>query len=322
VLIHRRLPRARTLLLAAVAASAARPAPASAAHPTAAVQYRAPPECPGASAFLALLEDRTAGAWTVRIGDAAPDLVVEIRDESSGKVGRVRRPDHADEGSREIAAADCRDLVQALVLTTALSLEEREAAATAPAIVAKVPPPAVPDRSTWIIGAGVDTTLLFPSQPMPEASLFLERGRRAWPTGLAIVRPDTRLAITHARNDLFTSNRATFALSAAALTICPVSLGFTRAAGVRLCAAGELGMLSGEGVAVGTPKTTRFLWAAAGGGLRSRWSPGSRLTVEAQATLAAPFERTTFIFEMPRVEVAKVPAVVASGGLSIGFAIP
>jgi hypothetical protein len=38
--------------------------------------------------------------------------------------------------------------------------------------------------------------------------------------------------------------------------------------------------------------------------------------------VVAPFERTTFVFQTPRVEVAKVPPVVASGGLAVGFTIP
>jgi hypothetical protein len=44
--------------------------------------------------------------------------------------------------------------------------------------------------------------------------------------------------------------------------------------------------------------------------------------VEAQVGVISPLERTTFIFEMPRVEVAKVSALVASGGVMAGFAIP
>jgi hypothetical protein len=302
----------------------ARPAAGRGAPATAAIRYVAPPECPGAPAFFDLLVERTAGAWSFKSGGASPDLIVEIRDGSSGKIGRVQQTARAGGGAREIAAPDCRELVRALVLTTALSLEEPTASPPAPSAgVAATASPVPPTQSsTWFAGAGLETTFLFPSQPMPEGALFIERGRRSWPTGLDLGRPDFRLAIAHARNDLFTSERARFALSVATLTICPASVGLGSTAGLRLCAAGELGVLSGEGVLVGTPQSTRFLWSAAGAVLRFRWSPGRRVTLEAQAGVAAPFERTTFVFEMPRVEVAKVPAVVASGGLSIGLAIP
>ena len=135
-------------------------------------------------------------------------------------------------------------------------------------------------------------------------------------------RPDVRLAVAYARNDLFAGDRARFTLSTARITVCPAGLGFTPSVNLRLCAAGDLGMLSGEGVSVTTPRATRFLWSAARAVMRLRWAPGRRMVLEAQAGLAAPLERTTFIFEMPRVEVAKVPPVVPSVGLTLGFAIP
>ena len=47
-----------------------------------------------------------------------------------------------------------------------------------------------------------------------------------------------------------------------------------------------------------------------------------QMVSEAQTGIAAPFERTTFVFEMPRVEVARVPALVASAGVTASFAIP
>src|SRR6185369_6703470 len=109
-----------------------------------------------------------------------------------------------------------------------------------------------------------------------------------------------------ARNDLLGASRARFTLTRAELSICPASLGFAATVGLRLCAAGALGMLSGEGISVTTPRTNRFPWAAAGAVTRLRWAPGRRLAIEAQAGVAGPLERTTFVFAMPRVEVAKV----------------
>jgi hypothetical protein len=291
--------------------------------PAVGIRYQAPPECPAATTFLALLEDRTAGAWKLSMRDGDADIVVEIRDGSGGKVGRVSRPGHSTDGVREIAAVDCRDLVSALALSTALSLGDgaQAPAAIATAALAETQPVAAP-RADWIVGGSVETTFLISSQPMPEASLFLENGRRAWPMGPALGRPDVRLAVAHARNDLFAGERAHFTLSSAQLTICPASIGLAATAGLRLCAAGDLGLLAGAGISVATPQTSRFWWAAAGGLARFRWAAGRRMVLEAQAGVVAPFERTTFVFQMPRVEVAKVPPVVASGGLAVGFTIP
>jgi hypothetical protein len=299
-----------------------RPFSADAAMPTAAIQYLAPPECPGAASFRALLEDRRAGAWKVSTGDGEPDLVVEIRDGSAGKIGRVRRPRRAVDGVREIAAADCGELVQALALSTVLSLDEGTEPAPVATVATTAASPPVPAPAAWMVGGGLQSLSLISSQPMPQLSLFLEIGRRAWRTGPALGRPDVRLALTHARNDVLSGERAHYTLSSADLTICPASIGFTATAGLRLCAAGNLGWVSGEGVSVTTPQTNRFLWAAAGAVARLRWAPGRRIVLDAQVGAAAPLERTTFVFEMPRVEVARVPALVVSGGVMVGFAIP
>jgi len=274
--------------------------------------------------FLSLLETRTRGAWRLAASDRGPDFVVEIHERSNEKIGRVWRPSHAGDGAREIIAADCRDLVQALALSTAVSFEEERAAATPAATIARAAPPrgTTSEASTWLVGAGLQTSFLIPSQPMAQASLLVENGHRLWSRGLGFHRPDVRLEVAYARNDLLGGDRARFALASASLTVCPVGVGLTAKASVRVCGAGEIGMLSGEGVAVGTPQTTRFLWGGAGGVIRLRWAPGNRVVLEAQASATGPLERTTFVFEMPRVEVAKVAPLVISGGLTLGFAIP
>jgi len=285
----------------------------------------APPECPGPFKFLSLVEERTAGRWQVRQSEGDSEFVVEIREGATGKVGRVRRADRPAEGAREIAAADCGDLVQALALSTVLSLDEVAdarggGAGTVVAAKGSIMPEA--QHSSWMVGAGASNTFLLPSDAMPGVSVFIGNGRGRAPRGIAIGRPDLRLALTHARNDLFGGDRASFRLSDASLTVCPVGVGFGETVGVGICGVAEAGMLTGEGVAIGTPRTSRFLWAAAGGVARLRWAPGHRMVVEAHAGAVAPIERTTFVFEMPRVEVAKIPAVVGSAGLAVGWTIP
>jgi hypothetical protein len=173
-----------------------------------------------------------------------------------------------------------------------------------------------------MVGGGLLTTFLFPSQPMPEGALFVELGQRQWSPGPGLHAPDVRLVVSHARNDLFGADRARFSLSTVGLTLCPLGVGFGPATTVRLCGAGEVGVLSGGGIAVSVPRTSRFLFATGGAIVRLRWAPGRRAVVEAQAGIAAPLERTTFVFEMPRLEVAKVPALVGAAGVTVGFVIP
>jgi hypothetical protein len=292
--------------------------------PTAAIRYTAPPECPGPARFMSLLETRLAGRWRIRQADGNPDFVVEIRDGTSGKIGRVRRGDRPGEGPREIASADCDDLVQALALSTVLSLDRSADAAGPDPVVVKQAAEASPvgARSSWMVGGGASNLFLLPSQAMLAASLFVESGRPSWPPGFGLRRPDIRLALGYARNGLVGEERAQFILVDASLSICPLGAGLSAAVSMRICGSGEAGMLSGEGISVSSPRTSRFLWAAAGAVARLRWAASRRLVVEAHAGAVAPLERTTFIFEMPRVEVAKVPAFVASAGLTVGVTIP
>lgn len=318
-ILHRHLTMLTFAFVGVLVAETAR-----AALPTAAIRYVAPPECPGPFKFLSLVEERTAGRWQVRQSDGDSEFVVEIREGTTGKVGRVRRADRPAEEAREIASADCGDLVQALALSTVLSLDEAAGAGTGGAGGLAIASAAVvheAPRSAWTVGGGASNTFLLPSEAMPGASAFVENGRRRWPAGLAIGRPDFRLAVTYARNDLFGGDRARFTLADASLTVCAVRVGFSESVSLGVCGAAEAGVLSGEGVAVGTPRTSRFPWAAAGGVLRLRWVLGRRLLVEAHASGVAPLERTTFVFEMPRIEVAKIPAFVGSAGLTLGWTI-
>lgn len=293
------------------------------AVPTATIRYVAPPECPGPFEFLPLIEERAAGRWQVRQSDGDSDFVVEIRDGAAGKVGRVRRAERTGEGPREIVSTDCADLVQALALSTALSIgEDAGTGGPAPMAVASAATDQEAPRSSWIVGGGAANTFLLPSETMLGVLAFVENGRRQWPAGLRIQRPDLRLALAYARNDLVGGDRARFTLSDASFAVCPIGVGVGETVSLRICGAAEAGMLSGEGVAVGTPRTSRFLWAAGGGVARVRWAPGRRIVVEAHAGEAAPFQRTTFIFEMPRVEVGKIPTFVGSAGLTVGWTIP
>jgi hypothetical protein len=304
------------LLVSLVASSA------DAAAPVAAIEYVAPAECPSSADFLAQVAARTAGRWRVRATAGPGDYLVEIRDAGAGaeKTGRVRRG-AGGAPSREITAADCDDLVKALALSTALSLDQAAELPAPPISVARAAK-AVPPPASWIVGGGVAETSLFEGQTMPAASLFVENGRRLWPTGLGLRRPDVRVAISYARNDLAGGDRARFALGSGGVTVCPAGAGLGAAVSLRLCPGAEVGLLSGEGIAVAMPSSSRFLWAAAGAVARLRWAPGARVAVEAQAGLVAPLVRTTFVFEMPRLEVARIPAVVAAGGVAIGFTIP
>jgi hypothetical protein len=278
------------------------PAAASAGEPTVGVTYRAPVDCPDSAEFLALLTARAAGSWRFREGTGEPQFAVEIRDVGYGKLGRVRRRTGGRVSeAREVRAGTCRDVVQALALTTSLSLgttAERSAA------------------RPWIWSAGVGAaalTLLAPA-PMLEALFYVEAdGARR--NGLHA--PDLRLTLAHARNDLVSAGAARFSRSSVGLYACPLSW---RA--LRLCLRGEAGLLAATGLAVDRPRSTLSWWTAAGAVASARWTFGRWLILEPFAGLRVPLHRAHFVFEMPRRLVAAVPAAVVLGGVSLGRTIP
>src|SRR3954451_17431327 len=102
------------------------------------ITYEAPADCPDGQLFLAELTARTRDRQLV-LGAGQPSFAVEIRDSVGGKVGRVRR--ERENVDREVSGVgvSCDELVRALALTTALSLEE----AARPAADVRAAPPAM-----------------------------------------------------------------------------------------------------------------------------------------------------------------------------------
>jgi hypothetical protein len=290
---------------------------------TVAVDYAAPPDCPRAAEFITLVSRRAAGSWRFREGGGAVTrFTVEIRDDGAGKIGRIRRTSPGEISEpRELVASNCREVVQALALTTALSLDTPQVGPGSPTIAAaRVAPPKVPvsSRRAWMVGLGLSALDLLPPGPMAEATMVLENRDREWPSGIALHSPDLRLTLAHARNDVLASaSRAAFSLSTVTLAACPVGWSV-----FRLCGTGEVGVLAGRGIEVETPRSTRSLWLALGARAGARWALTRTLVIEAQASVRAPLRRTDFVFEMPLLPVAKVPAAVASGGVVVGVTIP
>jgi hypothetical protein len=320
--LHLRSIRIRSIVagaLSVLAAPALSRSQARAGENTVGFEYRAPPDCPRGSEFAALVAGRTAGSWRLLESSPEPRLSVEIVPDASGKTGRLRLTGKGDRPTlpREVTAPDCGDIVRALALTAALSLEEETARAVEPpAALHAEAPPGAPSR--FALGIALTAAAILPPYPMAGVGLFVERGDLAWPAGRILHRPDVRLAITHVRNDLpGETGKARFNLTTGALLVCP--LGWSA---LRACAAAEAGLLDGRGQEVASPLTDRSLWIAAGGLLRAHATLGGGGFIEAAFGLWAPLRRASFIFEMPTVPVAKVPAVIATGGVSAGLTIP
>jgi len=302
------------------------PSAARARARVAGLDYVVPPDCPAWSELAATVARRTGGRWRVQLGAGEPHFTVEIADDPAGKIGFLRRSSGgASTTARELTAAACADLVQALALTAALSLDEErdDPALGRPARVLPPPPDDSAPTAARALFLGLDASLgaILPPGPMSGAGLLVEwaeRPRTDRPRAPALRAPDVALGVQHARNDLLgRSLDARFTLTTAALAVCPLSWVWLRA-----CATAELGMLAAEGVRVAQPAVDRSLWAAAGAALRAGGEIGGRVRLEGHAGVRLPLRRTEFVFDVPREAVATVPGVVVDGGLAIGWAMP
>jgi hypothetical protein len=301
------MPVAACLLVAAPFARAREPAIG--------IEYVAPADCPTLDEVVALVAARTAGRPSLPTGAGDPRFAIEIHAVAGGKVGRLeRRGQHEVSEARRVRGRECREVVQALALTAALSLGPLSPSTDA-AISRTARLRAAPAR-TWSSGVALAALALLPPAPMSEVALFAQIGRLR--DGRGIHSPDLRLTLAHARNDVLRrSDRAAFALSRATLAACPLG-----SSALRLCATGEIGVLDGQGIEVANPASSRTLWAAVGALAVARWRIGRRFLAETYGAVSVPLRRTDFVFRIPRVPVASVAEVVASAGLALGFSIP
>ena len=104
-----------TVLLAAFASGEAVPVR---------IRYEAPSGCPDAQAFFGAVQSRTARVRPAQEGEAASVFRIRITRDKDGSVGEVRAVDDGRESAgRRVEGSSCEEVVQALALTVALSVD-------------------------------------------------------------------------------------------------------------------------------------------------------------------------------------------------------
>lgn len=255
-----------------------------------AIEYMAIEGCPSEERFWTALSSRASRVERTEVSQALATLRVSVIVTPQGVLGRLQiiRPDITTE-PRFVEAANCDEVVEALALTAALSIEGEVAPRLEPAPV-PVPMPSEtsppPDDSPY-----TDRRLPIDYVEPPAVS-----GRDAWETqinahGLAAFVVDANAslgvggAITFARKHgeratqmlglgvagLTTAltdggSRSRFSLTEAEFMGCPVAFG--SAVVVRPCLLFQVGILDGSGVDVSNPETVQGMWWAPGAGLR------------------------------------------------------
>ncbi len=294
------------------------------------VDYRAPPGCPDEAWFLAQLRARTQ-LFGYAPGDAPVQTFrVRVSSTARGVKGTLTIVDPSGRTSvREVAAASCDDVVDAVALMAALAVDSN--AVTSPIRPTQSPtriPEPAPTRepsgsisstasSRWRLSAGVDIgfrTGLAPDA-LWEAPLFVELARDV-PASLG--GPSFRASFEHTATgaEVISPGAARFTWTAGRLDACPVRLGADKV-GLSPCARLELGALSGTGTGIANGREETRFWSATGALGRVDWRLGEGLYVEAEGGAMISLTREHYFFP-PNTPIYDVPDLGASGSLGFG----
>ena len=301
------------------------------------VNYDAPASCPNQDAFYDALRARTDRVRKARGNEPRVDVNVHVTRSDRRFHGEMREVVNQGETSaRNVDAETCKEVVEALAFTVALSLdpEAHPPVPPAPATVEKAPPskPATPT-------AVVPRAIVPPPPTVPAARLELELGlsvlgtvveTSGLATGVALsvmllreASPSTsgavRLSLLFAGTGILTApddHRTRF--GALALDACP----FRHHTGnweVAPCALGTLGFLELTGRGVEQPATVNRVWMSLGIDLEVSWRLGRGVVFESAFGATVPLARHTYYTTTPEQEVAATPAIAPLLRLGLGY---
>ena len=323
--------RARRFMLSASTLIACLAAPAGAAAQPAPLRldYEVAAGCPDAGAFTTEVRARAPRS----AGLAHRAIAVRITSSSSGSPGAasfegsvVITDDTGVIPSRAVRGDTCDEVVRALALTVAMTLDPEENA-EAVTILAAPPPPLEP--------------ALPPPEKPPGAQAFSARsgvhlsagvrggaesgvGPRLAPAfgvyaDVAVGNLAVRLGAVRAVSPLVErgAGAARFARTTATLDACPLRWRPSASLALVPCAAFEIGSLSSEGQATVDPESVARLWSAVGLVERLVWEPAGPLVFELEGRALVPLTRDRFYFR-PADDVFEASILVFSAGLTAG----
>ena len=303
------------------------------------IVYTAPSHCPDSAEFEAELHKRTGKARPAADSEPAHVVRVQIQTLPSGaNVGRIATEWNGQRsGIRELRDKSCSQVVSALALTAALTIdpearldlepEATKAPPTAPTAqprqhaapsTKKADEPRASEPSsastTHETRLGIDAgagRIITPGV-MPTLGAF---GELAW-LGSGLVSPSIRLSLHMASNSLAANRAADFTWFAGELDLCPIALRFGAGTDLRPCAAGAGGAILAKGRTVPEKYGQTRAWWSAGVSAHLSQRLSGWFGVELFATLLAPLRARSFVFANPSKEIARTPA--ESGELGLG----
>ncbi len=298
------------------------------------VNYDAPASCPNQDAFFDALRARTERVRKAQGDEPRVDVNVRVTRGDHRFHGEMREVVNQGETSaRSVDGETCKEVIEALSFTVALSLDpeahapappdaEAPASRPAPAIaplprVIIVQPPAPPaaaplelELGLSVLGTVVETTGVASGAAL---SVMLLRETKA-STSSAV-----QLSLLFAGTGLLSApgdHRTRF--GALALDACP----FRHRSGsweIAPCALATLGFLELTGRGVTEPRTVDRAWFSAGIDLQVSWLLGRGIVFEGALGASVPLARHRYYTNTPEQVVAATPAVSPLVRAGLGY---
>ncbi len=297
--------------------------------------YQAPAGCSERAELVRQLRARTARAQVAAADGAAEWQFQVVIGTSPGRAEAqlVIRDPEGRESSRELVGRDCDELVEALGLIVALTVDADArtdpVSELTPAL--DVPPARettadsaqsgdgagaaeLPPTSRWTYGGGVHGIAVSGIAPgiLPGVVGFVEAAK----TGEAWWLPAARLSLRRAQAGGFEAEGGTaaFRVTTAGLELCPTHLPPSASVGIRPCVFGEVGVLRAAGSNTIEPRSVDHRWIGLGPSARLELVPVTGLMLEVRFAAEIPTVRGRFLFA-PEVfhEVDPVTVIVALG---------
>ncbi len=300
------------------------------------IAYNAAAACPDEAAFLDAVRAQTPNLLEAPPGAPARRLAIAIAPEGNQLVGRLR-VDELDGTtfSRDVASPRCDEIVSALALFTALTIDSGPTAspprARSPAPVRAPSPrpaplPAPPDRlasrdqAPWPrveLGAmasargGLAPGLAGGVEPFFDWS--------TWRTTSGFA-PSLRFALAFAASPTTPTpgGTVTFVWLTARASACPVALALGPLT-TRPCSGIDAGILHGQGGDLAHPAAATRPWIAPTLAARVQWTITASMHVELEAGLALPLIRDRFVLGTPPVDAHTAPPIAGFASLGAGF---
>ena len=307
------------------------------------IDYQADPTCPSREELMRQVQARTNQAQWAGETESAWKFTVRV----SLEPGRARaelagRDPFGSSFQRTLVGRDCDEVVEALGLILALTVDSRARIDRADSLAAPSPsPPQVAPASTqpseppsppvvgsappsqssrWALGGGVHALMALGIAPaaMPGVEVFIDTtrvGEKGW-------RPSFRVSGRRAQAGGMhvAGGEISFTLMVAGLEACPTTVGLSRLLAVYPCAYGEWGTLRAAGYQVAQPRSVSRMWLSLGPALRGDLVLAPRLRLETRIALDLPLGRGRFWF-LPRM-VHEVAPVGLRWGVGLAARLP